>query len=48
VARLDDVVASLGRAPQAAPREELSTLEQLAQGQIDVDEAERRLKRRKP
>lgn len=50
VARLDDVVQSLGRPPPAAPKEnrELDTLEQLSKGEIDVDEAERRLKRRKP
>ncbi len=48
VARLDDVVASLGAAPPRRSNEELNTLEQLSKGQIDVDEAERRLKRRKP
>lgn len=49
VARLDDVVASLGRpAETPAANPELSTLEQLSRGMIDLDEAERRLKRRKP
>ncbi|MFT3836552.1 MAG: DUF2089 domain-containing protein [Myxococcaceae bacterium] len=51
VARLDDLVASLGRPAESAPapaNPELSTLEQLSKGLIDIDEAERRLKRRKP
>jgi hypothetical protein len=55
VSRLDDVVEALGgarSAGSAAPASSapspsrLSVLEELAQGSIDVDEAERRLKRR--
>ncbi len=49
VARLDDVVAALGAPPpRPKPTEALDTLEQLSKGHIGLDEAERRLKRRKP
>lgn len=49
VSRLDDVVAALGN-PRSTQKqnEALDALEQLSKGQIDLDEAERRLKRRKP
>ena len=53
VSRLDDVVAALGGAPVAdaksAPTEgkALDVLEQLSQGSIDVDEAERRLRKKR-
>lgn len=51
VSRLDDVVAALGgpdtarvSAPEAQP---LDVLEQLSKGDIDVDEAERRLRKKR-
>lgn len=49
VSRLDDVVAAIGApertaAPVTPPRR-LEVLDALASGQIDVDEAERRLRR---
>jgi len=54
VSRLDDVVAALGGAPvtDVKPAEKnegkaLDVLEQLSQGSIDVDEAERRLKKKR-
>lgn len=48
VSRLDDVVAALGGAPvSAAPGRPLEVLEQLSKGDIDVDEAERRLRKKR-
>lgn len=51
VSRLDDVVAALGGAslpePQPAAARSLDVLEALASGSIDVNEAERRLKKKK-
>ena len=50
VSRLEDVVAALGepRAKEESPREQsLDVLEQLSSGQIDVNEAERRLKKKR-
>jgi len=48
IARLDDVVEALGKpGDRRAPNAELDTLEQLARGDIDLEEAERRMKRRK-
>ena len=47
VARLDEVVAALGAdrpASPVAPTDRLKVLEQLSNGEIDLDEAERRLK----
>lgn len=48
VSRLDDVVAALGGAPVSAPPgRPLEVLEQLSKGDIDVDEAERRLRKKR-
>jgi len=50
VSRLEDVVAALGepRAKEESPREQsLDVLEQLSSGQIDVNEAERLLKKKR-
>lgn len=50
VSRLEDVVAALGepRAKEESPKEQsLDVLEQLSSGQIDVNEAERRLKKKR-
>lgn len=51
VSRLDDVVAAMGgAAPVSAPAESaarLEILDQLASGAIDVEEAERRLKKKR-
>lgn len=54
VSRLDDVVAALGGTPAADAKRErapegkaLDVLEQLSQGAIDVDEAERRLRKKR-
>ena len=50
VLRLEDVVAALGepRAKEESPREQsLDVLEQLSSGQIDVNEAERLLKKKR-
>lgn len=55
VSRLDDLVAALGASPQANSQPEpaqpaersLDVLEELASGSIDVNEAERRLKKKK-
>jgi hypothetical protein len=51
VSRLDDVVAALGgpdTTAAPAPREgSLDVLEQLSRGDIDVDEAERRLRKKR-
>lgn len=54
VSRLDDVVAALGGTPAADAKSErapegkaLDVLEQLSQGAIDVDEAERRLRKKR-
>jgi hypothetical protein len=42
------VVEALGKpGDRQAPTVELGTLEQLARGEIDLEEAERRMKRRK-
>jgi hypothetical protein len=47
VSRLDDVVVAIGgaAAPRPAPSR-LEVLEQLSRGELDVDEAERRLRGR--
>ena len=42
-ARFDGLLSKLGLGDKAAPDPRLSTLEQLARGQIDIDEADRRL-----
>lgn len=42
-ARFDSLLARLGLGEKAAPDPRLSTLEQLARGEIDIDEAEHRL-----
>ena len=49
VSRLDDVVAALGGAVSAPAPEtkSLDVLEQLSSGTIDVDEAERRLRKKR-
>jgi hypothetical protein len=58
VSRLDDVVAALGGTPTANERQDvkqeaksegkaLDVLEQLSSGSIDVDEAERRLRKKR-
>lgn len=57
VSRLDDVVAALGgtptadakqeRAPEGSGGKALDVLEQLSSGSIDVDEAERRLRKKR-
>jgi len=41
--RFDALLAKLGLVDKAAPDPPLSTLEQLARGEIDIDEADRRL-----
>jgi hypothetical protein len=41
--RFDALLARLGLSDKATPDVRLSTLEQLARGEIDIDEAERRL-----
>ena len=49
VSRLEDVVAALGasRAEPEASARSLDVLEELASGDIDINEAERRLRRKK-
>lgn len=49
VSRLDDVVAALGgqNIPPAPAEKPLDVLEQLSSGAIDVNEAERRLKKKR-
>lgn len=54
VSRLDDVVAALGGAPTSDAKSErapegkvLDVLEELSRGSIDVDEAERRLRKKR-
>ncbi|MFT3706820.1 MAG: DUF2089 domain-containing protein [Archangium sp.] len=47
VSRLDDVVAALGGANTPPAEHSLDVLEELASGSIDVNEAERRLKKKK-
>lgn len=42
-ARFDSLLTRLGLAEKASPDPRLSTLEQLARGEIDLDEADRRL-----
>jgi len=42
-ARFDAMLAKLGLSEKAAPDPRLHMLEQLARGEIDVDEADRRL-----
>ena len=42
-ARFDGLLAKLGLAEKAGPDPRLSTLEQLSRGEIDIDEADRRL-----
>jgi hypothetical protein len=42
-ARVDSLLSRLGLGDKAAPDQRLSTLEQLARGDIDIDEADRRL-----
>lgn len=42
-ARFDGLLARLGLGEKASPDPRLSTLEQLARGEIDIDEADRRL-----
>jgi hypothetical protein len=40
---VDSLLSRLGLGDKAAPDQRLSTLEQLARGDIDIDEADRRL-----
>ncbi|HVH65797.1 MAG TPA: DUF2089 domain-containing protein [Candidatus Acidoferrum sp.] len=42
-ARFDALLGKLGLSEKATPDPRLSTLEQLARGEIDIDEADRRL-----
>lgn len=42
-ARFDALLGKLGLAEKAGPDPRLSTLEQLARGEIDIDEADKRL-----
>lgn len=49
VSRLEDVVAALGasRVVEPAPVRSLDVLEELASGDIDINEAERRLRKKR-